>query len=128
MIVREATRADFRAYLHGQDFPPEWCVDDPIGYVADDDGVIVGVGLISRDKEGRWWAWMRADEPLSAASLHRRALSLLDVALSLAGCVYAFCDERQPGAAAWLNRLGFHPDRMMLHPTGDERMAWVRSN
>ena len=128
MIIRLGAAEDFSAYVGGAKFPAEWCCGSPVGLVAEDDGHIVAVAMVTRDQAGRLWLWYNARVALSAVTLHRLATRLLEQ-LKRAGAseIYAFCDERVETAARWLERLGFEPKCRVRHPAPpcEEKVAWA---
>jgi hypothetical protein len=109
LVIRLAKPDDLRAYA-GFDPPAEYCICAALGYVAERDGVIVAISLVTWDIHERAWVWFDAKEPLSPIAMHRRALSTFAVLREVGEpVVYAFCSQTTPGAAKWLDRLGFRP-------------------
>jgi hypothetical protein len=121
-ILRPANPDDFRAYS-GRDPDPRWCVDW-WGEVVEQDGQLIGIGIISRDEYGRLWAWVDTRGPISAFLIHR-AVSGWIAGLKTHGAlaVHAYCSDRIAGAERWLRRLGFAPD-LSLPPADDGRPVW----
>lgn len=125
MLIRRGGDWDFQSYV-GRPYSPDWCVDTPTGFVAEENGKIVAVAMVSRDIRGKHWLWYNARVPLSAVAIHRRARRLLDeLREDGIGRLWCFCDEREPTAERWLRRLGFRPQERLLHPSGVEKIAWL---
>jgi len=110
--LRLATAADFRGYA-GRDPDPDWCAQW-YGFVAERGGAAVGLGVISRDGQGRVWVWCDVREPLAAPFLHRAAGVTV---------LHAYCSDAIPSARRWLTRLGFRPDPTMPPLAG--RAVWT---
>lgn len=127
MNIRAGFEQDFRSYVNGKGFPRQWCTTSPCGLVAEDDGEIVAVAMVTLDEQGRAWVWFHQKKPLAAAQLHRYALKLLDLVRSYGKTVHAFCDEGIPGAERWFRHLGFEPSGQAMHPSGTEKTVWVRA-
>ena len=120
--LRRAAAADFRAYA-GRDPDPDYA-EDWFGYVVEGAGGPVGIGVLSLDRYGRFWAWTDAKEPLPAALVHRAALRML-AALREAGAreVHCYRDDALPTSEGWLKRLGFRPAPEILTPR--DKPVWV---
>jgi hypothetical protein len=99
--------------------PPEWCVVDPVGCAAERDGSVIAIGAVTWDKWGRCWAWYNSREQLPAVTMHRLAKAALNY-LRKEGepTVYAIANANVPGAARWLERLGFVRDETLAHELG----------
>jgi hypothetical protein len=99
--------------------PEEWCVVDPVGYAAERDGKVVAIGAVTWDRWKRCWGWYNCREKLPAITMHRYAKEALHF-LSKQGepAMYAICNAGVPGAAKWLERLGFVRDETLTHELG----------
>jgi hypothetical protein len=99
---RLATAADFEAFFHREP-PPVWT-----GLVTEEDGEIVGAGIVQWDDYGRAWGSYSARKPLPVVTMHRAALRMLAALEAVEEPVlYVGRDQRVPGSEAWLQRLGF---------------------
>jgi hypothetical protein len=102
--TRPATADDFRRFVGG-DPPPIW-----LGLVAEENGEIVGAGVVFWDELGRAWGSYSARRALPPVTMHRAARRVL-AALEAVGepALYTFCSRTIVGAQKWLRRLGFKP-------------------
>lgn len=105
---RLATADDFRRYA-GQDLPPEWCIEGRvIGYVAEDGGEVIAIGIVTWDEFGRAWGWFHSRQRIAAVTMHRLAKRTMAVLRAVdEPALHAGCDYRIPGSEKWLKRLGF---------------------
>lgn len=126
LTIRPVAVGDYEAYV-GKPLPYHWCDGTLRGFVADRDGDVVALGILTRSRTGIVWAWYNAKEQLSAVALHRRARRTLNVARDelRAEAVWAFPDRALITAEKWLTRLGFKPcDGLACHPSGEYRTVW----
>lgn len=101
--VRLATDEEFRV-IYGKAPPPAW-----VGFVGDRGGRLLGCAGVVWEN-GHAIAFFDKTEKVSAFALHRGARLLFRVLRQVGETVvYAGCDEKIPGAAKWLKRLGFVP-------------------
>ena len=107
--LRPARIEDLRRYVQGKG-DPGWApfFTDWIGHVAERDGELVGVGIVSEDAHGRIWVWVHSREALPAVMLHRTVRRMF-MLLRLAGVrrVHAYRDGELDTSFRWLTRLGF---------------------
>ena len=104
--VRRATAADLDAFSDMARKPTT------IAWVGDLDGRIIAVGGLARI-DSRWVAFCDLTEEARPykMTLMRSARRTMAEARRLGfKFVYAQMDGNEPGAAAWLERLGFHID------------------
>lgn len=123
IALRPATADDFRRYA-GAGLPEEWCAGGWVcGDVLEEGGQIVAYGLVTQDRYGRIWGWFSRKGPVSRFLMHRKALAMIDL-LRRCGepALYAVCSEAIPGAAMWLQRLGFAPARELT--TDPNHSVW----
>ena len=117
---RVATAADFREFF-GREPPAIWT-----GLVVEDDeGAIVGAGIVAWDEYGRAWGSYSARRKLPIGIMHRaakRALSVLETVGEPA--LYVVCDKTIVGAEDWLQRLGFEPKPEMS--AAPQYPVWVK--
>jgi hypothetical protein len=104
MITRAAIAVDFEKFLDRAP-PPVWA-----GLVAEEDGEIVGAGIVIWDEYGRAWGSYSALRPLPVITMHRAAKRMLAVLQAVGEpALYVFCSRTIPGAERWLSHLGFTP-------------------
>lgn len=120
MITLRPVRVDdVRAYT-GEDLIPDYATMPPFGWVAEAGGELVGIGFVVWDKWGRAWGSFnrRSDADgkpyVPALLVHKKAKEMIDW-LREAGqpALYAECSQTIPGAAKWLERLGFKHDPVL---------------
>lgn len=122
MNLRLATLDDFRAYT-GREPGPPWC-EQWFGFIGEEDGRMIGLGIISRDEHGRIWGWVENREPVSPFMLHRAVKSVIG-GLQRSGVtsLHAYCSQSIGGAEKWLRRLGFRPEPDLT--TDPNHPVWV---
>lgn len=121
LSLRPATPADVLAY-YGREPPADWCIENSVlGYVAERDGLLVGIGIVTWDCHGRAWGWFGNREPFSAVTMHRKALSIMGILRQVGEPVlHAICAKDIPGSDKWLRRLGFAPDPKLTEIAGEQ--------
>jgi hypothetical protein len=102
MRLRDATDADFWR-LCRTDPPAHW-----FGQVVERDGVLLGLGVVFWDLDGKAWVSVARRGRVPTITAHRAVRKVL-ASLAEIGEREArtFCDENIPGARLWLQRLGF---------------------
>lgn len=104
MAIRVADDADFISF-YNKEPPLLW-----LGFVAERDGALVGFGTVLWDDWGHALGFIDRREPVSAFTMHRSVLRMLEVLKAVGEpALYVGCDDTVPKAAAWLRRLGFAP-------------------
>ena len=100
--LRAATDRDWRCF-YGVNPPAHWS-----GIVAEDDHMILGIGGLYADRQGRWWAFLRrAPGVRGSVTAQRAAMAILDAARDADLVVNAISDPAIAGSGNWLQRLGF---------------------
>lgn len=105
--LRRATRGDLAAY--GAGLPEGWCAEGwMLGYALEQDDQVAAYGIVTQDRYGRLWGWFSRRAAVSPFMMHRKARELLAIVRDAGEpAVWAICHPTIPGAATWLERLGF---------------------
>jgi hypothetical protein len=106
LVVRRATREDIVAFSNIATVPTVRA------RVGDLDGKIIAIGGLLR-ADGRWFAFLDLTDEARRykMTLMRTAKRMLAEAREQGvRFIYAERDENEPGAAAWLQSLGFEID------------------
>lgn len=79
------------------------------GVVCEEDGEVIAMGLIIYGALKRPWVALDITPKMreKKATLHRVGKTLVEAGVKAFGCVYVMRDPDEPGAKAWLERLGF---------------------
>jgi hypothetical protein len=120
--LRAATPDDLRSYI-GSDPHPAWSVES-FGILAERDGAIIALGIVTWDRYGRAWGWFSRREAVSAIAVHRLIIEAFGHLRKLGEpALYVLCDTSIPTAERWLRLLGFRRIPELI--VDGEHPVWV---
>lgn len=116
--LRRADDQDWYVYT-GMPIPHVW-----YGMVAENSYMRIGLGGIYKAQDGRWWTvFSKAPGvrgyPVTMAKAARQTFAIAD---GIGEPIHAMCNHEIPGAAFWLQRLGFIETDELI----EGHAVWVR--